>query len=115
MSEHHAETLMVATNPDTVRVDIGAAALGKVHSDDGHGGQWLYEQVEIFSPLDVIGKEAADRLYLILVVSETCSEFGGQRDVRGEDAYGHHEDRSTDFPRFLHATTEDATKYRVGM
>ena len=48
-------------------------------------------------------------------MSETCSKFGGQRDVRGEDAYGHHEDRSTDFPRFLHATTEDATKYRVGM
>ena len=75
--------------------------------------QWLYEQVKIFSPLDVIGKEAADRLYLILVVSETCSKFGGQGDIRGEDAYGSHEDRPTDFPRFSHATTEDAVTIRL--
>ena len=109
ISEHHAKNLIVAANSDTVRVGVGPQSLEKFTAKMVMAAQWLYEQVEIFSPLDVIGKEAADRLYLILVVSETCSKFGGQRDIRGEDAYGHHEDRPTDFPRFLHATTEYAT------
>ena len=38
ISEPHAKNLIVAADSDTVRVGVGAAVLGKVHSEDGHGG-----------------------------------------------------------------------------
>jgi len=45
--------------------------LGEVLSDDGHGGPVVGEQVVVFSPFGMVGKEVFDRLHFVHIVPIT--------------------------------------------